>query len=470
VARVVGLTLGLLAFLRAPFDDGATRRGGRWWTPAEPAAQASIVFAEEATPEPVRDAPARSGPRADAVASAAPYMYFGEADVQLHPVRFDGEESLGRLIEDRLATLEDFGDTAAGRDVLFLLGAEHQVVADFARAASFYEAYASHPRAEVCTDGGETCTSAAAALENAMLFRRASGQTEEALADADLYARRYASSDPRGATRVALAAAALSSDDARVDRLRALSRRRLPPAEAIQVDVELGEVLWDVDRDAARRAFRRADRLWERAGGAQMARSPGLDSHAWVAELGRTRESLAEARFREAERRYHVAKGLQPPSYSGPSTERHAQRWVVRRLRPWMERRLRRVRLAERALARVDVLGLTRWTVAAAARRGQLYQDLADAVRTMELPEVLAPEDPEGDGVRQYREPIREHLVEPAIARFQACMDFARQTRAYGEWSDRCADALGRYEPRYRRSAELRPETPLTASRLARPW
>jgi hypothetical protein len=53
---------------------------------------------------------------------------------------------------------------------------------------------------------------------------------------------------------------------------------------------------------------------------------------------------------------------------------------------------------------------------------------------------------------------LRRHLVEPALEHWRACMQAARDTLGYGEWSDRCADALADYESQYAPMHELRPE------------
>ena len=438
-----------MAFLRAPFNVGPVT-GLPWWPPPEPRAEAATptvplpIKPSTPTPAPVATAPLVFAP--------LPYRYYGPSDAQLHTVSVDSR-ALGRLVEERLTMLEGFGDRAAGRDVLFLIGAEHQAVGDFARAADFYEAFLTD--VEVCEQGRQ-CDAAATSLENAMVFRRALGDREAAIADADTFESRFVLTHPRAATRVSLAAADIADD--RVARLERLRTRRLPPAEMIQVEVRLGKTLWSENRPAARAAFRRAERTWSRSGGPQMAISPGLDATTWIAELGRTREALADARLHEARRHYRNAEAMNAPAYKGEAREARVARWVERRLRPWMARRLRAIRRAERALDAVDELGLSRATVPAASLRGSLYQDLADALEALDVPNAVVPENDESIGaVVQYREPVHRHLVVPAMEHFRACMELARETRGYGEASDRCADGLARYEPRWRRPEELRP-------------
>ncbi len=465
--RLAGLVVGLLAFLRAPFDV-APLPSPRWWEPPPPPRASASATPERPTlcvEEP------RHAPTQPPIFAPAPYRYYGPANAHMHSVSAD-PTSLGSLVEERLALLEGFGDVTAGRDILFLLGAEQQSVGDFGRAAEFYEAFLAHPRAEQCdeiADATSPCAVAAQSLENAIVFRRALGNTASALNDADLFEARFAEAHPRAATRVAFAAAEIDSET-RLLRLERLQRRRLPPAESVQVEVRLGLTLWDVRRTRARRHFRRAERLWRRHGGAQMAASHGLDATAWIAELGRTREALAESRFVEARRRFRVARAMTPPSYEGVAQETVVRRWVERRLQPWMQRRMRAMDRAKRGLDRVDALGLSRWSVPSAALRGELDHDLADALGRLALPDAVAPEHDESiTEVAQHREPVHRHLVQPAISSFHACMHLASETGHYGAWSDRCADALARYEPRYRRPPELHSRRAHVVGELPRP-
>lgn len=455
VVRLSALLVGAIAFLRAPFDVGPTPTQPNTWRPSAPRAAAAVpteVFA-------VREGAPIAAPSHEPIVYApAPYRDPGPADVWLHPIAND-RSALGAMLTERLASFEAYGESAAGRDVLFLLGAEHQGVGDFGRAADFYEAFLAHPEAADCDEGGEGCRAAAASLENAVMFRRALDQPERALANADLFESRFVTTHPRAATRVAFAAADLDPSGP-LARLERLSQRRLPPAEAIQVDVRLGKEMWNVDRSAARVAFRRAERRWRVHGRTLMATSPGLDATSWIRELSRTREALAEARLYEARQQFRRANRMKPPAYRGEPTEHRVARWVERRLRPWMDRRMRAIRRAQRALDRVDALGLSRSTVAAAALRGELFQNLADSLTQLDVPDRIRPEDETITSIETTAPPVYRELIVPAQQHFRACMDMARETRNYGEHSDRCADGLARYEPRWRRPVELRPTAP----------
>ena len=445
ITPMLALLAGAFVFLRVPFDTMAPRS-----YPAASRAGTAIptapARASAASPSPTFDppgppAPARV-PEPTAAPRRGPYHYHAPANVTLQPLVAHAAPT-AELLEARLAELEDFGSPEATTDVLYLLGAEQQSAGAYRVAAGFYEAFAAQESCDL------TCPEQAPALENAIVLHRATGDVEGALRGADLFAERFERSHPREATRVALAAADLDADGG-TERLERLRHRHLPPAESVQAEVALARRLARTDPRAARRAFRRADRLWRRFGGDQMATSPGLEPTAWAAELGRTREAVAEARFFEAERRYRAAARMSPPTFEGRPLERRVQRWVRTELRPWLARRMRAIERAERALDRVDALGLTRQSVAVAARRGLLYQELADTLSRLRLPDAVESEDETIDRIAQPRGPMYQHLIRPALERFEACMARASETHHYGEWSEQCADGLARYLPRYR--------------------
>ncbi|HJL38723.1 MAG TPA: hypothetical protein RMG95_23700, partial [Polyangiaceae bacterium LLY-WYZ-15_(1-7)] len=263
IAQGAALALGALAFLRAPL--GPALSPGPAWPPAteprahaasQPAPAPAVVAFALATPPP----PRRRSP--EPPAWRGPYRAFGPVEPRLHPVGWTAAE-LADAVDERLVSLEDLGDDEAGRDVLFLLGAEHQAQGDFLGAAEYYEAFAAHSRCAPGRDRDARCDAEVVALENAALFREALGQPGQSQANAALLAARHAQAHPRAATRLALRVGDGLPRSARAAHLETLRRRRLPPAEAILAELRLGRAR---EGRAGRAAFRRADRLWERHG------------------------------------------------------------------------------------------------------------------------------------------------------------------------------------------------------------
>lgn len=446
IIHVLAFVAGVAAFLRLPLH-GAPGSLPEWppQLPAlnPPAAHASVPD-DEVVWAPTPNAQARWPAPPE---FSSPFFFVAPARASVQTLA-GTDQGIAALIDQRLRDLDDFGNPGARGDTLYLLGIERQRSCDFGAAADYFEAFALQP------GEGVAAPEAAASLENAIVYRRALGQDARALAAAERFVEIFGVSHPRATTRVQLEAAALG-DSAQ---FRALRRRRLPPAERIQSEVRIGASLWNVSRSEARRAFRRAERTWRRAGGALMARSPGLGDTAWIAELARTREALAEARFAQANQLFRVATRQKAPAFDGVPDAPRVERWMRRSLRPWLERRMALIGRAEAALSRVDELGLSSRSVAAAARRGQLYAQLqTDLLQA--LPNEVRVD--EGRFVVPSRNlednlALRRRLVEPAMRHFEHCMESAAATGAYGEWSDRCADGLAVWFDRYRQ-AELVP-------------
>ena len=343
-AQALALVLGVAAFLRLPLH-GAPEGSLPEWPPHIPALETPAAHASVPDEEPQASNQLQSWQQP--AAYAGPFLYVPPAGATLRALA-GADHGIAGLIDARLRDLDDFGNEGARADTLYLLGIERQRTCDFGAAADYFEAFALQP------SGGVAAPDAAASLENAIVYRRALGQDERALAAVKRFVELFGVSHPRAATRVQLEGAALG-EQAHFDSLR---RRRLPPAERIQAEVRIGTMLWDTDRRGARRSFRRAERTWRRAGGALMARSPGLGDTAWIAELARTREALAEARFVQANRLFHVATRQKAPVFEGAPEAPRVEGWMRRSLRPWLERRMDLIARAEAALSRVDdILG-----------------------------------------------------------------------------------------------------------------
>ncbi|MDH5493214.1 MAG: hypothetical protein OEY14_14770 [Myxococcales bacterium] len=413
-------------------------------------------------------------------------------DFRLHAA--DGPASIERLEGLRGGGQDARDDPARVGEILLALGAQRQVIGDLRGAADYYEAYGRHaplagsprsgrPRVGGA-EGGEPCPSEIElrarrpcsevrglspeqALENAIVYRRALGQRAMAAQDARLLVERLGRSDPAASIRAQRLASRLLEGEARAAYLeRGLRRvRRLPtaPSERIQLLVEWGESAWATghERDGLR-ILRRAERRWRRDGGEQMAAPAGIRPAAWIEELGRTREAVARARLRIASFRHRRFGELPTPTYEGVSRRVPVERWVRRRLRPWMQRKWGLLRVADRSYRYVLALGPTPSAIEAERARGRLYQELAEVLMAMRLPSAIEEETETGlVSTPQYREPVFRELIQLALERFRACFELARAMRYFGADSDRCADELARFEPaRYGRPRELRRQEP----------
>jgi tetratricopeptide (TPR) repeat protein len=459
-------TAAVSAFLFVPLDraHAPRRQAAVSPPPAMPTAPPGSIAAAAPRRPPAR-ALGRSqdvDPLAWIVAPDAPYTFLGASAFELHQVRPVCAPVPAGPVDDvigaRLA-LSDDPDAGFGADVLFLLGAAAQSVGDVGRAADYFESFARHtPDASetACTpderlEGG--CPDAPAALENAMLFREALGQTDAALADAQLFVATYAETRVRDAARVSRRAGRLL--ERRGDHRGAAAHyrdhvvtfaRHGTPAEAIGAYVRLGRARWQSgDERGAARAFRVALRHWRRAADRIAAASDASGE-----EFSHALEAVAEAGFHLAELRRRRYEAVVAPPYRGDGTAADVGRWVRRALRPWVARKLRALEDTRAAYERVSELGATEWKIAAEARIAELYLDVGDAIARAPTPTEIRGEGElavavaVGDDWRA--EPLRR-LRAPARTAWERCMAAAVSSRHFGSWSARCASGLSEVDP-----------------------
>jgi hypothetical protein len=232
--------------------------------------------------------------------------------------------------------------------------------------------------------------------------------------------------------------------------------------------VELGRArLASGDRAGARRAFREADRLFARSAGAEAALAADAPGEESGAEFRRTVYAAAEARFYlgEIERDAFHARRLAP--YAGDYTAGDIQRWAARELRPWVRGRLAGLRRAERAYDEAAELGVVEWKIAADARRGEIYRELADVFRDAPTPAYVRNEGEERIRLRLSADwqRLSGRLVPHAEAAFLRCEETAVRTRHFGTWSAMCNDGLTDLDPkRHPDAGEIVPVELRTAS------
>jgi hypothetical protein len=113
----------------------------------------------------------------------------------------------------------------------------------------------------------------------------------------------------------------------------------------------------------------------------------------------------------------------------------------------------------------LDVFGLkqAQWTIASAARVGQIYQDFAGQLYTAEIPKDLKEIDQWGNQPRQIYCDQLEDKAEPieakAVTGFEACLKAATEQSWYNEWSRLCERELNQMKPSdYPLSSEVKPE------------
>jgi tetratricopeptide (TPR) repeat protein len=193
--------------------------------------------------------------------------------------------------------------------------------------------------------------------------------------------------------------------------------------------------------------------------------------------------AAAGAAFTLAEGDYEALLGVPFPTgldFSRPSPRdgRRRQAAVAARLADSNRRFTaylgEKARLLERA--RREYLGVferrqARWTIAAAARIGQLHRDFADQLYTAEIPKDL----PEADGFGNHPRDLYCDALEDeagkveakATAAFGACLAAATSQAWFSDWSRLCERELNQLEPaRFPLASEIAPEAAYAPTRL----
>ena len=112
------------------------------------------------------------------------------------------------------------------------------------------------------------------------------------------------------------------------------------------------------------------------------------------------------------------------------------------------------------------------WTIAAAARVGQLHQDFAGQLYTAEIPKDLPDTDAWGNHPRDLYCEALEAKAEPieakALEGFRACLSAATQQSWYNQWSRLCEQELNQLQPvEFPLASEIKPEAGYVPMSLA---
>jgi hypothetical protein len=112
------------------------------------------------------------------------------------------------------------------------------------------------------------------------------------------------------------------------------------------------------------------------------------------------------------------------------------------------------------------------WTIAAAARIGQLHQDFAGQLYTAAIPKDLPVVDAWGNRPRdlycQELEDKAGRIEAQAIGGFESCLTAATQESWYNEWSRLCERELNQIKPvEFPLTSEVKPEAGFVPTTLS---
>lgn len=412
-------------------------------------------------------------------------------------IEYERARLIGRAIRVRTVLTQRFPESELASRATYLIGANYHALAIYSQAATFYEQFATrfpnedasgYPEAERSTRG-----TAHEALTNAVFFRLGLGEEEQAVSDARLYERNYRRSRARATSQVIFSLGSIYERRGDWNQvfnhyrnfLREYGRQALPQ-EVIRANVQMGRSQWELDRKReAEPHFRAAVQAFERGAVESINRAEGSDEERAL-YLARAKEATSEALFYLAEYQFETFRAVRFPRFSGPTTLSNVNRWSQSDLFPWLMRKFEALRTAEASYHRIDPLEIPQWQIAAAARVGEMYQNIIDDVRQAPIPEEIS-RDPELEGIYldalervlngsnpgpdgQWETPddvmcaegndapsCRGAPIPMAKGAFEFCLTLATRVRWFNNWSQQCEQQLNVLDPqRYPLAAELR--------------
>ena len=232
-------------------------------------------------------------------------------------------------------------------------------------------------------------------------------------------------------------------------------------------------ILFDRNKQLAAKAqdhFQTVVKLWK--GGDAAHQITGKDVEARAASAG---YAVAGAAFAISERQYEdflrikFPEGLdfqQPSQYDNKKKQDATKKKMeesVKKFASYLDTKSKQLDKARTMYLDVFKMKQAQWTIASAARVGQVYQDFADQLYTAEIPKDLKEVDQWGNQPRQIYCDALEDKAEPielkAVDGFEKCLTAATDQSWYNEWSRLCEKELNQMKPsEYPLSSEVKPE------------
>lgn len=419
-------------------------------------------------------------------------------------VCFEDGKSLGTAIRLYRLASDKFPRSAHAPKALARLGSA------FARAGYYRDAAATLERY------GRRSTerdSAERALSEAVFYYRGTGASERALAATEQYVRKYGADDPQKAAEAMYNATAIHEASGDSDRVIAHLRKYLRRhAEAggrvrrVAAHVRLGQLLWrkscpisggdgvdgacirvkrakNLGRGTAeqRRGVRarcgddtriqlqvvRRDRQTARAARRELQRALALADERHDLDAGSVTvpadvlRSVAAARFLLAEGAYENFLAVRfPGKLDFDPRKPRVMRKSQRRFAAWLDKKLAQAKRTRELYEKVRI-GEAHYAIASAAREGQLWQNLADALFSAEVPRHLRRGRYAEDKVDAYCDALAtraEPLERASINAFGACLKTSTRLGRFSQFSRLCERELGQLRPdRFPVASEIRP-------------
>lgn len=232
-------------------------------------------------------------------------------------------------------------------------------------------------------------------------------------------------------------------------------------------------ILFERNKGPASKAqdhFQTVVKLWKGGDAATQITGKDVDARAAAASY-----AVAGAAFHIAEKQYEDFLRIkfpdsldfqQPSQYDSKRKQDSTKKKMeesVKKFGSYLESKSKQLEKARTMYLDVFKMKQAQWTIASAARVGQIYQDFAGQLYTAEIPKDLKEVDQWGNQPKQIYCDALEDKAEPievkAVDGFEKCLTAATEQSWYNEWSRLCERELNQMKPSdYPLSSEVKPE------------
>ena len=399
-------------------------------------------------------------------------------------LNFEAAKLIGRAIKVRGVLTEKYPDSPLAKRAVYLTGANFQALALYAKAAEYYEAFATKFPGEDgknCTDAekeSNSCPNAPEALQDAVFFRLGLGEDNLAIEDARIYERNFSKKRPRETSQVVYSLATIYerqgdwekvSDHYR-NYLKKYGRQALPNEE-VRANTQIGVALWKQHRKPeAEKYFKTAAKSWNASAASQVEKAAAGDTDKGTRWMAEGNQAAAEALWYLAEYEFAKFVRIDFPELRGAPDLQKVNKWAQGPFVKWIEEKGRALKGAEDAYGKVRELKAPMWDIAAAERVGVMYRTFVDDFRDAPVPDEIK-KDPElMDIYLGSLDEKSQPWVVKATGAFDFCMNLATRVRWFNEFSQQCEQELNRLDPRkYPLAAELRGSPNYVQQKVAEP-
>ena len=373
---------------------------------------------------------------------------------------WENGSEVGRAIESRVALLtsgeQDENTRALAPRAMYAIASNYHSLAVYSEAARFYEMFVKQfpEDREACMPIGaapkkDPC--AKDALQNAAVFRSGLGEYEKAIEDFDLFAKMFPK-DKNEMSMLRFQTGRIYFDqkkyDSAIDRFQDYLKNYAKmgtPGRSVAAKTYLGKAYWaKKDRKNALKWFEQAETDYS---------SKAVQS--WLAsadpvDQDQTRNAAAEARFMRGEAIFHetIDIKLADPSVPARKIDQFLQKQLLKKGE----------KMQEAAPIYNDVItkfNSPKWGLAAMARLGMMYHDVAEQIEKAPTPPGL-PEEVELAYVDLLLE-LSSKFEDSAIKYYETAVQKAAETGWFNEYTNEAQKRLFDLRPlQYRSASEVK--------------